>query len=354
MKGVLRVGQEVLRSADMPYEPNSKIFYNPAETLSYNFKVNMVCSMRGPGKTFGTLVMLINRFKRYGEQFIYLRRTFEEVKECKDKLFDDIKEKCVFPNDDLRCEGKTLLCNGEVMGGVQSLSKAYQVKSVAWPKVKWILFDEFIIEDTKISRYLPSEPLKLEGYMETVGRLRELRVIMLGNMATKANPYFDYYKLWPKANTKVQRNRERGVLLHLWDSEAFKELKRQTDMAKLVEGTAYGDYMLGNSPFMDNDTFIGKPEGYLDYVVTYRFNGVEMGQWYSRAQGLYYISGQSDPSTKKVFAFDTESHAPNLIFIKSMRNHPNIKQLRYAFDNGLVRFENLTIKLAFYDMLKVV
>ncbi len=346
--------EETLRSVDIPYDPNSKIFYNPTETLSYNYKVNMVCSMRGPGKTFGTLVMLINRFKRYGEQFIYLRRTHEEIKECKDKLFDDIIAKKVFPEDELKCEGKTLYCNGKILGGVQSLSKAYQVKSVAWPDVKWILFDEFIIEDTKISKYLPSEPTKLEGYMETIGRLRELRVIMLGNMATKSNPYFDYYKLWPKANTKVQRNRKRGVLLHMWDSEAFRVMKRQTDMAKLIEGTAYGDYMLSNSPFMDNDTFIGKPSGFLDYVVTYKFNGVEMGQWYAKSEGVFYICGQSDPSTKKVFAFDTDSHGPNLIYIKQMRNHPNIKQLRWAFDNGLLRFENLTIKNAMYNLLNVV
>ena len=348
------MAETVLRSADIEYEPNSEIFYNPAETLSYNFKVNMVCSMRGGGKTFGTLVMLINRYKRYGEQFIYLRRTHEEIKECKDKLFDDIKEKGVFPDDELRCEGKTLLFNNEIMGGVQSLSKAYQVKSVAWPKVRWILFDEFIIEDTKISHYLPNEPMKLEGYMETIGRLRKLRVILLGNMATKANPYFDYYKMWPKANTKFQRNAKRGVLLHMWDSEAFRAMKKQTDMAKLIEGTAYGDYMLGNSPFMDNDTFIGKPDGFLDYVVTYKFNGLEMGQWYNRKEGVFYISSQSDPSTKKVFAFDTDSHGPNLIFIRQMRNHPNIKQLRWAFENGLLRFENLTIKNNMYDLLNVV
>lgn len=346
--------ETALRSADIAYEPNSKIFFNPTETLSYNYKVNMVCSMRGPGKTFGTLVMLINRFKRYGEQFIYLRRTQEEIKECKDKLFDDIKAKKVFPDDDLCCEGKTLLCNKEIMGGVQSLSKAYQVKSVAWPNVRWILFDEFIIEDTKIARYLPSEPRKLEGYMETIGRLRELRVIMLGNMATKANPYFDYYRLWPKAETRVIRNRERGVLLHMWDSEAFRSLKLKTDMAKLVEGTAYGDYMLGNKAFMDNDTFIEKPKGFLDYVVTYKFNGIEMGQWYAKQDGLYYISSQSDPSTKQVFAFDTDSHGPNLIYVKQMRNHPNIKQLRWAYENGLLRFENLSIKLNMYNLLNLV
>ncbi len=345
---------DVLRSADLPYDPNSKIFYNPAITLSYNYKVNMVCSMRGPGKTFGTLVMLINRFIRYGEQFIYVRRTHEEIKECKDKLFDDIKEKNVFPDVDLHCEGKTLFCGKEIMGGVQSLSKAYQVKSVAWPNVRWILFDEFIIEDTKVSRYLPSEPMKLEGFMETVGRLRQLRVIMLGNMATKANPYFDYYRLWPKANTKIQRNKERGVLLHMWDSSAFRQLKAQTDMAKLIAGTAYGDYMLGNSPFMDNDTFIGKPAGFLDYVCTYKFNGMGMSQWYARDAGVYYICSKSDPSSLRVFAFDTDSHGPNLIFCKQMRNHPNIKQLRWAFDNGLVMFENLTIKNNMYDLLKVV
>ena len=341
--------EKIVKSADMAYQPNSPIFYNPAQTLSYNYKVNMVCSMRGPGKTFGTLVMLINRFLKYGEQFIYLRRTQEELKECKNKLFDDIKAKEVFPGVELKCDGKQLLCNKEIMGGVQALSKAYQVKSVAWPKVKWILFDEFIIEDTKVAKYLPNEPMKLEGYMETVGRLRELRVILLGNMATKANPYFDYYRLWPKANTRIQRNRERGVLLHMWDSEAFRKLKLQTEMGQLV-----GDYMLGNSPFMDNDTFIEKPKGYLDYMVTYKFNGIEMGQWYAKDAGLFYLSSQSDPSTKRVLAFDTDSHGPNLIFIKQNKNHPNIKQLRWAYDNGLVRFENLTIKMNLYNMLSMV
>ena len=103
--------EKIVKSADMAYQPNSPIFYNPAQTLSYNYKVNMVCSMRGPGKTFGTLVMLINRFLKYGEQFIYLRRTQEELKECKNKLFDDIKAKEVFPGVELKCDGKQLLCD---------------------------------------------------------------------------------------------------------------------------------------------------------------------------------------------------------------------------------------------------
>lgn len=336
------------------YYKNDPRFYNPAETLSYNYKVNMVTSMRGPGKTLGILVMLINRFLKHGEQFIYLRRTDVELKDCKDKLFDDVRSKDVFPGHAFRVTGNTIYCDDKIMGGVQALSKAYQVKSVAWPDVYWIFYDEFIIEDTRIARYLPNEPTKLEGYIETVGRLRPIRVLMAGNMATRSNPYFDHYRLWPRANTKVLRNKERGVLLHMWDSPEFREMKLQTDMGKLVAGTPYGEYMLGNTPFMDNDTFIEKPKGFLDYVLTYKFEGLEIGQWYAADEGLLYMSQTIEPSNKHILCFDTQSHGPNMLFVKDARQHPNVKELRWAYENGLVRFENMTVKNAVYNMLNLV
>ena len=56
--------------------------------LTYNCTFNFVIGDRGGGKSFGTLYFVINRFKKAGEQFIYLRRTERELDDAKPTLFD--------------------------------------------------------------------------------------------------------------------------------------------------------------------------------------------------------------------------------------------------------------------------
>lgn len=326
------------------------IWYDPATTFSHNCTFNMVLSERGDGKTFSTLEFCVNRWLKAGKRFIYMRRTDVELKLCKDKLMDAITVENHYPNNVFKVEGTNIYCDDEIMGYCVPLSKAYQYKSTAFPDVETIMYDEFLIEN-KQGRYLPFEPQTLLSFMETVFRMRKVRIIMLANFFTVANVYFDYWQLYPKRDSVFTKHPTKPVLIHFYRSNAYRKKKLDSDMAKLVHGTNYGDFMLENKAIGDNYAFIEKPSGFIDYMMTFRFNGIEIGMWYSHSKGLFFMTPNSDPSTKHIMALDTDSHAPNLILLKNNKNHPNIKQLKWAIEHGVVRYENLTIKNTVLDML---
>ena len=53
---------------------DKSIFYNYDKVLSYHSMVNIIIGERGVGKSYGLKKYLLNRFKKKGRQFIYVRR----------------------------------------------------------------------------------------------------------------------------------------------------------------------------------------------------------------------------------------------------------------------------------------
>lgn len=326
------------------------MWYEPSVTLSHNKKVNMVVSMRGGGKTVNTLNFIINQFKSKGEQFIYLRRTKEELKLVKDKIFDDIKALGLQNDVELTVRGFDLYCNGELMGYCVPLSLANNYKSNAFPKVKYMIFEEFLPED-RVTRVLPNEVNRLMGFVETCFRMRDFRLFMLANLSSANNIYFNHFKLYPKAGATFIKHPTKSVMLHLYDNAEYREVKRNTDFAEIISGTAYGEFILNNSAFNDNTAFIERLTGKSEYWYTVKWSGRSYGAVYSPSKGCIWFTDKVDPSAKKIFAFDTDDHEPNIILLKQSRNHPIIKQTKYALENGVIRFENLGVKYAILEML---
>ena len=73
------------------------------------------------------------------------------------------------------------------LGYAVSLTAAQSLKSVNFNRVKNIIFDEFISED---GRYLNNEILKFLSLIETIARMRDVRIFMLANSCSISNAYF--------------------------------------------------------------------------------------------------------------------------------------------------------------------
>ena len=167
------------------------MYYNYNRIRSYNAYWNFVISNRGGGKTYGFKEMCIKDFLKKGEQFIYVRRTKVEL-EDRQTFFDDIKEK--FPDHELRVQGKTALIDGKVAGYFIALSTSRNKKSVPYPLVTKIGFDEFIIEKIGSKGYLKDEVTTMLELCSTVTRKRDnVRVYFMGNNISIVNHYFIYF-----------------------------------------------------------------------------------------------------------------------------------------------------------------
>ena len=159
-------------------EIDKSIFLDFNKILSYGSFLTFVLAERGVGKSYGAKKYIVNHFKRTGKQTVYIRRYNKELQEALLKkstpiFFDQVKEE--FPNDKLSNSKEVLYCNKQICGYALALSTSNILKSSTFEKVDTIIFDEFII-DKGCYHYLQNEVTAFLELIETVGRLRDIRV----------------------------------------------------------------------------------------------------------------------------------------------------------------------------------
>lgn len=325
---------------------NSSMFWDINNSISRNCLFNFIVGNRGGGKTYGAKKKVIERFIKTGEQFVYLRRFKEELKDI-NTFFDDIIDE--FPECEFKVKGKELYINGTLAGRAIPLSTSKIKKSVPMPKVSWIIFDEFII-DKGYYHYLPDEVTFFLEFYETVARLRDnVRVYFLSNALTVTNPYFLYFKLekpTAKSNIKVRGD----ILIELVANEEFIKAKKQTRFGKLISGTKYGDYAIDNAFFRDDATFIEKKTGKCAYSFGIKYLDKTFGIWTNANEGKLYVSYDTDANFPYKFALTKADHTPNTLLIESMRKYRPFQFFLKNFQMGNVYFEDMNIKNQMYDL----
>ena len=178
---------------------DSSIFWNPDKVVSYGCLMNFILGERGVGKSFSMTKFVIDDFLRHENEFVYLRRYKTELDTSVPKFFDAIVNENVYGEDfELKVKKSKNMSefyiDGRRAGYAVALSTANVLKSTSFAKVKNIVFDEFII-DKGAYHYLPNEVEKMLDIIETIGRLRDVRVFFLGNSITFSNPYFNYFDI---------------------------------------------------------------------------------------------------------------------------------------------------------------
>ena len=222
----------------------NNIYYNCNKCYSYNYFYNAIIGGRGIGKTTTFLIKGIQNVAK-GEQFIYLRRYKPELKKfvTKDTL-NKITEGVVYKGDG--AGGYNFIVGNQVIGYGMLLSTSISDKSVQYPDVTTIIFDEAILKRGSTYRYLDDEIFVFLEFVSTIVRRRKnCKVILLGNNTDIFNPYFAYWNVPLFDNVYV--NKERGIYCEMAkDTPALRKLEEDSPFYKLVQGTAYGDYHYEN------------------------------------------------------------------------------------------------------------
>ena len=177
------------------------IYYNYNRVISYGALLNMLIGERGVGKTFGASELVTNNFIKKQRQFVYLRRYKSELSKSSKKFFSALITENKFPDHQLEVKGNTFYIDEEVAGYAMTLSTAQQLKGTNFDKVYYIIFDEFLIEEGQ-GHYLKNEVFSFLGLIETIARMREIKVFMLANAVSEINPYFLFFNLffWSSIN----------------------------------------------------------------------------------------------------------------------------------------------------------
>lgn len=324
------------------------MWYDVNKTLSHNCLLNFIVGPRGVGKTYSAKNRVIRNFLKKGEQFVYLRRYDTELKPSNmEKFWDDIAVE-YSDHSFMVAHGKFYI-DANIAGFYLPLSKAAQYKSIPFPRVTLIIFDEFII-DQGLIRYLPNEVTTFNEMYSTIARLRDVPTLFLSNAITFTNPYFLFFNLSLQQGQKIVKKGD--ILLELVDSPEYTQAAQQTRFGKIIEGTDYGKYAMENNFLKDSNTFIKQMNVPGVYIMTIRIDNIPFGVYSVSEENLYYVSEKVDSTNKRVISIDKESHD-----IDSSYAHENsariwFETLKQKYYRAEVRFCTMKAKNLVTEALK--
>ena len=133
------------------------------------------------GKTYGATKMVVNKYLKKDEEFAYIRRYKPELTKAVPNFFESVNNNNEFPSHILSTKANKFFCNGNCFGYAMTLATAQDLKGTTFSKVTTIIFDEFIIEEGQKKYYLKNEVETFLGLVETLARMRDIRIFMLAN-----------------------------------------------------------------------------------------------------------------------------------------------------------------------------
>ena len=184
-----------------------KKYYSLDNILKKNCTYNIIIGERSNGKTYACLEYIIKNFLKTGKQSVIIRRWQVDItgtrasqmfanfpREIIEKYsggkFDSIKYyagKFYFGKYDPDMD-KIIYSDTNLFCFLMALSDNEHNKSLSYPDVNTIVFDEFIAKNL----YLIDEFVIFMNTLSTIIRDRtDIKIFMLGNTINKNCPYFD-------------------------------------------------------------------------------------------------------------------------------------------------------------------
>lgn len=181
-------------------------YYSLKNILKTNSTYNIIIGERSNGKTYGTLKYCIEQYFKNGSQFAIVRRWQTDIKGNRaSEVFTALnKDNVVYKASGGKYQGityyggKYYVCNydkdnkpiyneNDVIAYPFALSDTEHNKSISYPDINNIVFDEFLTRQV----YLPDEFILFMNTISTIVRQRtNVRIFMLGNTVNKFSPYF--------------------------------------------------------------------------------------------------------------------------------------------------------------------
>lgn len=331
-------------------------YWDCHDLLTRNGMFNFAIGGRGTGKTYDAKYKRIKHFLKTGKRFIYLRRYKTEF-EDKDKFFADIVDN--FPEYEFDVRGMTGFIRPasdeeknpnkwEPLCYFVTLANALTKKSVPYPDVDMIIFDEFIIDKGSL-HYCSNEVKQFLDFYNTVDRFEDrCRVLFLANAVTLTNPYFIYWRLKPRKEKRFCSAAGGTVVCEMVQSEKFRAKVDQTKFGQLIKGTAYYDYAVGNSFRDDNDSFIAKKTEEAQFYYAIKFDGRSVGVWVDYDEGNYYVCGKI-PKNARMITLTKDDMQPNLVMIE--RNSVYMRSLKRMYMQGSVFFDSIETREFMHSVL---
>lgn len=335
------------------------MYWSPGRLLSKNAMFNFAIGGRGTGKTYAFKKFAISAFIKKGAESIYLRR-YESELDDRASFFNDIAPK--FPGFEFQVHGHQGQIRRVAEEGEKpekwrtflyfvALSRALTKKSVPYPKVKIICYDEFIIDKGHI-RYLGQEVKSLLDFYVTVDRYQDrVRILFIANAVRFANPYFIYFNLNPRRGDGIITAADGYCAVELIEGEAFRRHAESTRFGRMISGSAYAEYSIGNA-FEDlKSPFLKKKPSDARFLFGLGVDGERLGFWMTPNINEGFLSKRI-PKDGTVYALTARDRTPNMQAID--RAAPPLKIIKRLYMEGRLYYESSAVEEAFQTVKMIV
>ena len=323
--------------------------YDIHRILTYNSFINILIGERGVGKTFTTSEFVTSEFIKKKHEFVYVRRYKTELQKSVKSFFNALIKENKFPDHTLYTKGSTFIIDDMVAGYSIPLTASQTYKSVNFSKVKYIIFDEFILEH---GNYLKNEVEVFLGLIETIARMRDVKIFMLGNAVTQFNPYFLYFNLTLPYNNDIKTFKDGLILVQYMNNTEYREAKIKSKFGRLVEGTEYSEYAINNSFRLENTDFIEKKTGSSRFSFAIKYKNNTFGIWIDYNNSIIYVSFDYDKNGC-IFACTNDDFTPNTMLLSVAKKYRGFKLFIDSYKLGNVRFENMKLKNLSLEVLRL-
>lgn len=321
------------------------MFWDINRPLSYNAYLNFITGNRGGGKTYGAKKWSIQHFLKTEQKFVWVRRYKTEFADNK-TFFGKVAAE--FPEKKFAVRGNSYLLDKTEIGRSVVLSTSRMKKGAEFPGFDTVIFDEFLI-DRGVYHYLPGEVEIFLDLLDSIFRGRnDVRVFLLANAITVANPYFNYFGIVPPDGAGIICKND--VLVEIVADPDFIAEKSQTRFGRLIAGTAYGAYNIEANFRNDDPAFIEKRSGKCVYLFTLVYKGVSLGVWSNLQAGKIYVSEQWEKSCNNRFVLTLDDMRPNTYLLSTIQRTYYLKNFIINFRNGNVFSENQNVKKLVFEI----
>lgn len=202
----------------------------------------VIIGERSNGKTYSILNYCLERYFQYGEEFAYIRRFDLDIKYSRGSLIFNnlINNKVIEQLSKGKWNGiyyyaskwylkkvnkdnpKDVTISPDPIGYAFSLASEEHDKSLSYPNVKNIFFEEFLSR----KNYLPDEFMLFTNTLSTIIRLRDdVKIFMAGNTINKYAPYFSEMGL-----TNVKTMKAGTTEIYTYGDSGLKVVVEFSDM----------------------------------------------------------------------------------------------------------------------------
>ena len=325
-------------------------YWDINKILPYQRNFNFINGERSIGKTYTTLKFVIKRCIDRKEEFVYIVRTQDEkekgvLEKAVEKVINnEFKENEFYHTvDEMYVKEKDYK---RLIGRCIALSEALKIKKRSFPLVKYLIFDEYMLESKSLTRYVSGwkEPELFLSIYHTIDR-EEDRVVcfLLGNTTTFYNPYHLHPAFHIPQIKKGEIWTSENVLFQWAESSAtLANKKEKCKFLRMIQGSDYGTYANDGEYIEDGVEFIEERSQTARHIFNIQYMGKIYGIWNDMENGKIYVDNKYAKCHLN-YALTLNDHNENTLLTKS-KNNTLLNWLSKNFKIGNVRFTSMEVK----------